>query len=526
MKPFCLLAALTVAVQATPTKWGPGKWGPPNYGPPNYGPPKYGPPKPGHEVPPVSSEALQALISTDDLVAGEAQLQAFAEASGGNRVFGGPGHNATVNWLYDVLSATGYYDVTFQEFIALYSGGEASLTANGEDIPVDLMTYTPDGEGTGPLVAADNLGCEPTDFPPETAGAVSLISRGECTFAIKATNALAAGAIGAAIYNNAPGPLAGTLGGPGDYPPTVGMSTEDGEALLALLEAGPVEATIFTDVVEENRTTYNVLAESKGGDHNNVVVLGGHTDSVEEGPGINDDGSGIIGNLNVALALTKFSVTNAVRFGFWSAEEFGLLGSYAYVQEINQTATEVPKMRVYLNFDMIASPNYIYAIYDGDGSSFNLTGPPGSDQIEYVFQDFYTANGQNYTATAFDGRSDYAAFIENGIPSGGLFTGAEDVKTPEEVEMFGGTADVAYDENYHQAGDIVDNLNLEAFLLNTRSIANSVALYATSLESIPAVQPVTKAKRGALASNMRMRREASNAGRARAGCNSKAKPAK
>ena len=324
--------------------------------------PQYGH-KPGYGMPPVSSEQLQSLISLDELISGAARLQAFADASGGNRVFGGPGHNATVNFLYEVLESTGYYDVSLQEFIAPYSGGTASLTVNGEEIPVDLLTYTGEGSGTGPLVAVDNLGCEASDYPPEVSGGVALISRGECTFATKATNAQAAGAIGAAIYNNAPGSLAGTLGEPGDYPPTVGMTTEDGEALLALLDAGSVEATIITDVVEENRTTYNVLAETKGGDHDNVVVLGGHTDSVEKGPGINDDGSGIIGILNVAIALTNFSVTNAVRFGFWSAEEFGLLGSTAYVQQVNHSAADVAKIRLYLNFDMIASPNYVYAIY-------------------------------------------------------------------------------------------------------------------------------------------------------------------
>lgn len=92
----------------------------------------------------------------------------------------------------------------------------------------------------------------------------------------------------------------------------------------------------------------------------------------------------------------------------------------------------------------------------------------------------------------FSGRSDYAAFIENGIPSGGLFTGAEEVKTEEEAKLFGGEAGIAYDVNYHQVGDDMNNLNNEAYLLNTKSIANSVAKYATSFESL---EPVDLAKR-------------------------------
>jgi Zn-dependent M28 family amino/carboxypeptidase len=231
-------------------------------------------------------------------------------------------------------------------------------------------------------------------------------------------------------------------------------------------------------------------------------MAGGHSDSVEQGPGINDDGSGIIGVLDVALALTGFSTTNAVRFGFWSAEEFGLLGSEYYVSQLNQSAEEIAKVRAYLNFDMIASPNYYLAIYDGDGSDFNLTGPPGSAEIEAVFEDFYASKGYNSTGTAFDGRSDYGPFLENNIAAGGLFTGAEDVKTEEDVILFGGEAGIAYDPNYHAEGDTIDNLNMEAFLLNTQSIANSIALYATSLDSIPVRDP-SKAKRSSSAPHVK-----------------------
>ena len=115
--------------------------------------------------------------------------------------------------------------------------------------------------------------------------------------------------------------------------------------------------------------------------------------------------------------------------------------------------------------------------------------------------------------------------MENGIPAGGLFTGAEEVKTEEEVAMFRGEAGVAYDPNYHEAGDTIDNLNLEAFFLNTKSIANSVALFATGLTSIPAGAPGT-VRRDPLADARRARRDASHAGRAHAACNAKSKPAK
>jgi Zn-dependent M28 family amino/carboxypeptidase len=172
-----------------------------------------------------------------------------------------------------------------------------------------------------------------------------------------------------------------------------------------------------------------------------------------------------------------------------SLQEFGLKGAEHYVATLNQTASEMSKIRAYLNFDMIASPNYAYFIYDGDGSAFNLTGPPGSAEIEADFEAFFAAAGIPSSATAFDGRSDYGPFLENNIPAGGLFTGAEDPKTAEEVALYGGEADVAYDSNYHQKGDNITNLAWDAFLLNTKCIANSVALYATDMSSIPPVTP-------------------------------------
>ncbi|KAF4982758.1 hypothetical protein FDECE_17445 [Fusarium decemcellulare] len=441
----------------------------------------------------VDSKKLQKLINIDGLIAGSQKLQDFADANGGNRAFGSSGHNATVDWLYDTLKATGYYDVVKQPFTEIYAQGTAALKVDGEDVAANIMTYTPAGTASGPLVKVANLGCDAEDYPAEAEGKVVLVSRGECPFAQKSTNAKTAGAEGVIVYNNVPGSLSGTLGAAfGDYAPIVGISQEDGQAILTKLEAGDVTVDLDIDATVEDRVTFNVIAETKEGDHDNVLVLGGHSDSVPAGPGINDDGSGTVGVLKVAQALTKFRVKNAVRFAFWSAEEFGLLGSYHYIKSVNSSDTELAKIRAYLNFDMIASPNYVYGIYDGDGSAFNLTGPAGSDVIEKDFEKFFKSKKEPFVPSEFSGRSDYAGFIENGIPSGGLFTGAEELKTEEEAKLFGGEAGVAYDVNYHLAGDDISNLNKEAFLLNTKAIANSVAKYALSFKSLPAVSKVSR----------------------------------
>ena len=436
----------------------------------------------------VDSESLQALVDIDDLVAGSQKLQDLADAHGGNRAFGSGGHNATVDYLVDTLTALDYYDVVKQPFTELFAAASGGVSINGASVEGNIMTYTPAGQVSGTLVQGNALGCTPGDYPAEAEGRVVIVSRGECAFSQKATSAKSAGAAGLIVYNSEPGPLSATLGSPfGEYAPSIGLSQEEGQRIVALLAEGEVTVDLDIDAIVEERVNYNVIAETKGGDHDNVLIVGGHSDSVQAGPGINDDGSGTIGVLDVAVSLSKFSVKNAVRFAFWGAEEFGKLGSYYYINQLNSSDTELAKMRAYLNFDMIASPNYMYAIYDGDGSAFGLVGPDGSDALEKDFEEFYEEKGLGHVPTEFSGRSDYAAFIENGIPSGGLFTGAEGLKTEAEAALFGGEAGVAYDINYHKVGDDIDNLNLEAYLVNTQCIAHSVAKYAMSWESLPSV---------------------------------------
>ncbi|KAI9038297.1 M28 family metallopeptidase [Aspergillus affinis] len=441
-----------------------------------------------HGKPPVSPKSFPDDIKLKDLLRGSKVLEDFAYSyPERNRVFGGAAHQDTVDWLYKELKKTGYYDVWKQPQVHLWTRADQSLTVDGESIEAQTMTYSPSVDVSADLAIVSNQGCSPSDYPSDVAGKIALVQRGECTFGEKSVYAAAADAAATIVYNNVAGTVAGTLGAPtselGPYSAIVGVTKADGETLLDLAKAGAVTVDLVVDSQQENRTTYNVIAQTKGGDPNNVISLGGHTDSVEAGPGINDDGSGIISNLVVAKALTKYSTKHAVRFFFWTAEEFGLLGSEFYVNSLN--ATELAKLRLYLNFDMIASPNYALLIYDGDGSAYNQSGPAGSAQIEYLFEDYYKSKGLAYFPTQFDGRSDYEAFILSGIPAGGVFTGAEGVKTEEQAKLYGGQAGIAYDENYHAKGDNFTNLNQEAFLLNSKATAFAVATYANDLSTIP-----------------------------------------
>ncbi|EAS28883.1 leucine aminopeptidase 1 [Coccidioides immitis RS] len=442
----------------------------------------------------VSHDALLAKIKLKDLEEGIGKLQSFADANGKTRVFGEPGHKATVDYIYNELKKTGYYDVTKQEQQHLWTRSDQSLTIDGAEINSAAMTYSPSGKVEGELVLANNLGCAAEDYPEGTKGKIVVAERGDCSFADKNMMAHAAGASAAIIYNSVPGELRGTLGGVYDNTvPVVGISREDGLELVDKLKAGTVSADLFVESRRENRTTWNVLAQTKRGNAKNVIMLGAHSDSVDAGPGINDNGSGSIALLTIAKALTNFRVHNAVRFGWWTAEEFGLLGSEYYVSHLSNS--ELEKIRLYMNFDMVGSPNYVNGIYDGDGNAHNLTGPAGSAEIEHLFEKYFDDLGWPHIPTAFTGRSDYDAFIQKKIPAGGLFTGAEVVKTEEQAKLFGGEAGKSFDPNYHAAGDTVDNIHKGAFLLNTRGAAYAAAEYARSTKALPPKEAIPNAKR-------------------------------
>ncbi|KAK1215396.1 hypothetical protein PQX77_021999 [Marasmius sp. AFHP31] len=440
------------------------------------------------------SETLRSKITLDALLDHAQKLQDFAYASPGrNRLFGSSGHNDTIGYIYETLTSLGdYYTVTLQPFSAFsYVPGNHALTVDGELVESTAFNYSPNGNATAELVPVANSGCKEEDYPPELFGKIGLVIRGGgCDFGEKSVLAGAAGALGVIIYNNVPGGGVGSLPPPphpkGDYIPTLAVMKDTGLILLKSIEEG---ATIMANVIVDGSVTElaftnNVIAETKCGNHDDVLFLGAHSDSVAVGPGINDDGSGSVALLEIAKQLTGSEVTNAIRFAWWSAEEAGLLGSVHWVTTASQE--ELDKVRLYLNFDMIASPNYALNVYDGDGSQFNMSGPPGSAEAEQLFHDYFKSIGLNSTSSELNGRSDYGPFLKAGIACGGLDTGAEGHKTVAEAEMFGGEAGVAYDVNYHQPGDTMDNLAHDALEANAKAIAHAVAVYSASFDDMPA----------------------------------------
>jgi aminopeptidase Y len=288
------------------------------------------------------------------------------------------------------------------------------------------------------------------------------------------------------IYNNAPGAINGTLGNAFTLDiPVTSVTQAVGQQLAAT--AGLV-LHLKTDTFRGIATTYNVLAESTSGDPNNVVMVGAHLDSVNAGPGIQDNGSGSAAILEVAEQMAKVKPRNRVRFALWGAEEANLVGSTYYVN--NLSAEERDHIALYLNFDMIGSPNHVFFVYDGDDSDGVGAGPgpAGSAEIEQTFEAYYTMKGLPFKGTDFSGRSDYGPFIAAGIPSGGLFTGAEGIKTAAEVALWGGTAGQQYDPCYHLACDTYANINLFAYDVNVDAVAFSTLQYAMSTEDVNAVK--------------------------------------
>ncbi len=436
---------------------------------------------------------LLECVTLDGVRRHQAALQSIADLHNGIRTSGTPGYDASVAYAVEVLRQAGYQvtvtDFQFQTFITL-SGTVLEQVAPGPVGPLtnNIFEYSGSGDVTAAVTAlaappADPTpGCDAADFAGFPAGNIALISRGGCTFAIKATNAQAAGASGVVIYNNTAGDLNGTLGEA--FALDIGVTSVT-QALGAQLAATPgLVLRLKTDTFRGQATTSNVIAESTAGDANNVVMVGAHIDSVNEGPGINDNGSGVAAILETAVQMGKVKPRNKLRFALWGAEEAGLVGATNYVNGLSQADKD--RIALYLNFDMIGSPNHVFFVYDGDDSDATGEGPGpgGSDQIEKAFEAFYTQRGVPFKGTDFDGRSDYRPFIENLIPSGGLFTGAEGTKTAAEAASWGGTAGQAYDPCYHQACDNYANINDTALDVNADAVAYTTLLFSMNTSTV------------------------------------------
>lgn len=428
-------------------------------------------------VPPTSASAPPTAspgpaVTVEGILEHLEALDAIARRSDGNRAVGTFGYLRSLDYVREVLEDAGY-EVSTPTFtmpvfeqtgpstlaVAGADAGPGEAWIDGEDFRAAL--YSPAGtvraavavvgDVTGAPSQPSGNGCSPGDFEGFPPGAVAVMARGGCFGRDLVLNAQRAGAVAAILVSTTtlPGrPVRPTLLYPdGLDVPVLAVSPEVGAA-LASGDAPTVALTVRTESRPEE--VANVIAEMPGAPDAPVVMLGAHLDSVLDGPGINDNGSGAATILELAGWLAGRELRAPVRFAFWAGEEEGLYGSQAYVEELS--SVERDAIRVYLNADMLASPNFIRFA--------GLTGVHDAE-LEAMLEAAFEAQGLAREPLEEAATDDYP-FIQAGIPAITFYSGSLEVKTAGQAEDHGGTAGEAADGCYHQPCDTLDNVSEES----------------------------------------------------------------
>jgi Zn-dependent M28 family amino/carboxypeptidase len=450
----------------------------------------------------VLGDALRDAISVDDIVADLGRLGEIAAANGGHRAAGTPGHDASVDFAAGELRAAGY-QVTLQPVPvqAFIQQGPTVLEIPGETGFADLrdykaMLFSASGDETAPVEALgfdpaaqpgdrNGLGCDSADFADVTAGVILLVQPGGCRRHDVVVNAQDAGAVAVvtAYPDWQPGAvLRPTLLTPDDITvPAITTTHEVGLALLAASQAG-ASVRVAVDASSEATASVNVIAETPGGDPGHVLVVGGHLDSTIDGPGINDNGSGTMTILEIARELARIRLEGApwkVRMILFTGEETGLIGSLDYVATL--PADQRDSIVAYLNFDMLGSPNPVRQVYDVDETSR----PGANGVIAGLFVSALESQALTWETIPLGCQADHCPFNQAGVATGGLFSGANEVKTEAQVTLFGGTAGGAQDPCYHLACDTPDNIDAEVLEQLARAAAWVVGSLASGEVQIP-----------------------------------------
>lgn len=385
-------------------------------------------------------------ISARDLVRHLAALQRIADTHDGERAAGTQGYAASVEYVARVLRHAGWR-VRLQDvpMAGWRERSPATLSVDGTALePIRdfrVPSYSAAGQVDGALRAVDD-GCQAADFEALVPGEVAFTGAGTCFLWRKTVNARKAGAsaLVAQTSTSGRGVASATLAVPRLGLPVVLMSKDvparDGDRVLLSVEAATTRGQ-----------TQNVIAEI-GPAHGRVTMAGAHLDSVPNGPGINDNGSGVATLLEVARTFGP-RPPGRVRLAFWGAEEEGLIGSRRYVRGLSEA--ERRTIAVYLNLDMVGSPNAVPAVYsDGDRRLGRLLRRlhPGPERGAL------TGN-----------RSDHAAFESAGIPVNGLYTGANEP----------GPGGRQRDPCYHLPCDTLANVNRPVLLRMARTAARALA---------------------------------------------------
>ncbi|POR31126.1 Peptide hydrolase [Tolypocladium paradoxum] len=404
-------------------------------------------------------------------------LNKIGRDNGGNRAFGLPGFNASMDFILEraVKRFGKHMDTFVQPFTHLFqTTNKIWLTGpDGKKVDVASLMYntaTPLPKGvTAPLIDTpidDTRGsaCFEDQWKGiDATGKIALVKRGVCAISDKLKLARQHGALAVVVYNQTPGNISGaTLSAEniGKIVPVGVIHLEDGQGWSKRLASGEkVQVTLLVDSIAEERPCWNIISETKEGDPNHVVMLGAHLDSVQPGPGVNDDGSGTAALLEIMGSLKKYKgFKNKVRFAWWGAEESGLIGSLYYTKQLSEA--EADKIRFYFNYDMIGSPKPDFVVY-ANNDAHKVGG--------VILFDYLQSHGVEPFYGKFGSSSDYVGFLQLGIPSSGLFTGAGE----------------PFDICYHQACDDINNIDWKAIEVNAKAAGFAAAKFALSLDGVP-----------------------------------------
>lgn len=444
---------------------------------------------------------LSSKVSADGMYVHLRKLQEIADANDGNRGGGTAGYDASIDYAAQFLRDKGF-DVQTPEFELLASteGGKPSLTIGGRAYPVDqaslLITTAAGGLNALTLRPQKAAGCTGADYGSVSVrGAIAVVDDTGCSVVAKQDAAVDRGAVGLLVVS-APGPNGSPTGlFPAGYyqrlTVPVGIIDKDADASLRRTNS---RVRLVLDSKPVMKKSRNILAQTKTGNTDNVILVGAHLDSSAASPGINDDGSGVAALLETAAALgPEPKVANAVRLALWGSEEYALGGSTKYVRGLDRD--ELDKIALYLNVEMIGSQNAGYFTYDGDQSATPNPDiplravPDGSAGIERTLAGYLNSAGVRPADMPLTRNTDYNAFLDAGVPVGGVTAGGSQRKTEVQARLWGGRTGVPFDPNYRTARDTVDNIDRDALSVLGAAAAFAVASYAQSVEGVNGVPP-------------------------------------
>jgi hypothetical protein len=419
-------------------------------------------------------------ITQKDLWAHMQQFQAIADANPSpadgkpSRNSGEPGYKASADYVASVMRAAGYdvtlqpYKFTYYAFTAPPAFSEVSPTAHTYPVGVEWNPGQSTGTANAALQPAGGIvlpptsapssssGCTAADFSGFVSGRIALIQRGSCNFGVKVQNAQAAGASGVVVFNEGnPGRtdlLNGSLVDAAGNPiiPTIPVaftSFDTGLTLYNQYQASttpPVMNLSIKALVNPNADDWNVIAESKGGDKNHVVVVDAHLDAIY-GAGMLDNASGSATILDIAQKMKNVNPLNKLRFIWFGGEELGLLGSSYYVNSLS--SNDLSHIGYDLDADVTATPNYIVGVLDPAapdffGGTVTTTFPNRVYKASTLARDqavgYFDSVGLNHEFLSPTG-TDAFNFNAVGIPASGLLTGQDCCKNQHEVDLFGGS---------------------------------------------------------------------------------------